>query len=147
MADLNTINKSEILGSRAGSIIFLMPEDEDFEYEGIKKFFEENKKDLNVEYDFEYLLDNSHFFAVYVNCKLTSCVYFFHDEEFEKSWIFMNAFSKRKNHLANIKALKTALDFYSCDIYARSNHKTAIFCLLRAGFRKIGEQIYKYERD
>ena len=53
-----------------------------------------------------------------------------------------NGFANRKMHSYNLEAIKLATSWFNTDIYAKTSHKTAAFCLLRAGFVKCDNQLY-----
>ena len=59
--------------------------------------------------------------------------------------LFVNAFAYRHTHETNIKCLKMSFDWFNCDIFAQTTHKTAIYCLYKCGFKKIGNNLYKRE--
>ena len=80
---------------------------------------------------------------MYEKTQLIGCIYLFEDND----KLFICAFAGRKTHLLNIEAFKTVLNFYNRDIYAETKHKTAIYCILKVGFKKIGDNLYKYERQ
>ena len=61
-------------------------------------------------------------------------------------FFFGNAFAYRGTHKLNLECLKKSFDWFNCDIYAETQHKTAILCLFRCGFKKVGNNLYKYER-
>ena len=60
--------------------------------------------------------------------------------------LYVNAVAYRKTHLINMGCFKTSLTWWNCDIYARTHHKTAIYTILKCGFKKIGENLYIYKR-
>lgn len=123
-------------------MLILTPKDKLFNYDEAKKLHEKYADLLDDGCDFDEIINYSHFFSFYEGKKFIGCIYFYKKDE----KTFVNAFAGRKTHKQNIKCLKKALDFYNCDIYANSKQKTAILCLLRAGFKQIGNNIYKYER-
>ena len=120
----------------------------------VKELFEQNKSFLNVDYDFEFVLQNSHFYAVYdENGTLCSSCYIFEDYLLEKlvrsefvideggeALLFLNGYSKRKVLNCNVAVLKTISNYYSRSIYAYTDKKTAMFSLAHAGFKKLAQR-------
>ncbi len=144
----------------------LTPNDFSFDYKNVKNLFETNKKSLNVGYNFEYLLNNTHLYACYKNGEFFGGIYFFEDSELEKNvrekfsifensknLLFMNGFSTRKNLAENIAIIETTTNFYGQDIYACTEKKPAICCLLKAGFKNVTQQnqcefrVYKFAQN
>ncbi len=107
-----------------------------------KRLWTKYKDKLNDFKSFEDLLKDSHFYCFYSAKKFIGCIYFY--EKNKK--LFVNAFSNRKTHLENLQCLEMSLQFYNCDVYAESSEKSAIYSLLKSGFKKINENTYKYER-
>ena len=118
------------------------------EFLEIKNLFNENKKNLQIENDFEEIIAKTHFFSFFSENKLTGCAYFFCDDELERvvrdnfeirkgaggKLLFMNGFSKRKCHFENLVSIKKASEFYLDNIFSFTNKKTASYCLMSAGF-------------
>lgn len=113
-----------------------------FEYDKVKSLWQSCKDKLDDGGNFDKVLCNSHFFSFYIDNKLIGCICFYEKD----NKIFLNGFSKRKTHLENIQCIKKSLNFYNCDIFAECKQKPAILCLLKAGFKKIDTNLYKYER-
>lgn len=120
----------------------ITPLDNNFEYYKVKNLWNKCKDKLDDGGDFNKVIQNSHFFSFYSDNKLIGCICFY--EKNDK--LFLNGFSNRKMHQANLVCLKKALDFYNCDVYAECKEKPAILCLLKTGFKKIKDNLYKYER-
>ncbi|MEI7474689.1 MAG: hypothetical protein WCK67_07905 [bacterium] len=124
-------------------MIFITPDSELFDYKTVKRLFDDNKNNLKAKYSFDFIIKNSHFFSVYEKTKLIGCIYLFKEE----NKLFITAFAGRKTHLENIKALNIIINqFYNCDIYAETEHKTAIYCILKAGFKKVNNNLYIKEK-
>ena len=93
------------------------------EFLEIKNLFNENKKNLQIENDFEEIIAKTHFFSFFSENNLTGCAYFFCDDELERmvrdnfeirkgaggKLLFMNGFSKRKCHFENLVSIKRLL--------------------------------------
>ena len=117
----------------------------------VKKMFEANKKNLNVEYDFEQLLEFTHLYVTFKNNKISGAVYFFNDPELQCELfnkfdikkgdggplLFMNGFSSRKMLKENIFFIHQAAKYYNTDIYAYTDKKSAVYYLLFSGFEEI----------
>lgn len=115
----------------------------DFNYKQAKEMYEKYVDLVEDNKDFDKVLKNTHFYSFFVDGKFIGCIYFYLID----GKVYVNAFADRKTHLINIECFKKALSFYNCDIYARSKQKTAIYCILKCGFKKIGNNLYKYERS
>ena len=126
-------------------MLILTPKDYLFNYNECKKLYEDNQKFIDDNTPFKNLVNDNdiHFYSFYENEKFIGCIYFYVND----NKVFVNAFAKRHTHKINLDCLKKCLSFYSCDIYARSKYQTAILCLLRCGFKKVNNNIYKYERS
>lgn len=120
----------------------ITPLSKKFEYIKVKQLWEQFKHKLDDGGNFDFLLTNTHFFSFYSNEILMGCICFYEKD----NKLFLNAFSNRKQHEKNMLCLKISLTFYNCDIYAECKQKPAIICLLKAGFKKIDTNLYKYER-
>ncbi len=124
-------------------MLILTPENPLFNYDECKRLYNSCKNDIGEDLPFDELLIGIDFYSFFEKEKFIGCIYYY---PIGKA-LFVNAFAKRHTHLINIKCFKTSLSFYDCDIFARSNKKTAILCLLRCGFKKIGKNLYKLERN
>ncbi len=123
-------------------MLILTPKDNLFNYDEAKKLYEQSVKSLQDTNSFDEILERNHFFSFYIEKKFIGCIYFYDID----GKLFFNGFAGRKTHKQNIECIKSVLKFYNCDIYARSTKKPAILCLLKAGFKKIDDSTYKYER-
>ena len=123
-------------------MLILTPKDNLFNYDEAKKLHDQYADLLEDGCEFDELINYSHFFSFYDGEKFIGCIYFYKKD----GKTFVNAFAGRKTHKSNIECLKKALNFYKCDIYANSTQKTAILCLLRAGFKKTDNNLYIYKR-
>ena len=113
-----------------------------FNYSEAKKLYDECKSKIESEDDFNEVLKDTHFYSFFIDGKFIGCIYLYLIDD----KVFMNGFASRGHHLGNIEAIKKTIDSYNCDIYAKSHQKPAILCLLRCGFKKIDNNLYKYER-
>lgn len=119
-------------------IYFLTAKDLLFNYSESKELWERHKAKLDDGGDFCKVLANSHFYSFFEGEKFIGCLCFYEKE----GRLYFNGFSNRKGHLINLECLKKAFSFYSEDIYAECAQRAGIFCLLRAGFKRVGTDLY-----
>lgn len=119
-----------------------IPSDYEFNYKELKKLYKKYRKQLEDEREFREVVQTTFIYSFFKDNKFILCVYYY----YEDGKLYVNAFSKRHNHLENMICFKESLNWFNCNIYARSKLKTSILCLLRAGFKKIDNNLYKYER-
>lgn len=120
----------------------LIPSNPNFNYEQCKKLFEANQ-DLIEDYEkFNDVIRNTFFYSFIVNGGHIGCIYYYEQD----NRLYVNAFANRHTHLINLECLKESLSWWNCDIYARTYHKTAIYTILKCGFKKINQNLYVYER-
>ena len=120
-----------------------IPKDKDFNYKECKKMYAQCKKQVNDNQKFRDIVDNTFFYSFFDDDKHIGCIYYYEID----NKLYVNAFAGRHTHLVNIEALKQSLSWFNCDIYAQTPHKTASLCLYRCGFKKISDNLYKYERQ
>lgn len=108
----------------------LIQTDDDFNYRECEVLYNENCRFMHNSCSFKDIVYNSHFYSFYKNDILVGCVYVVNED----GKLFLNGFSKRKNHKFNIEAVKKVLSFYNCEIYAKTVNKTAKFLLKKCGF-------------
>lgn len=123
-------------------MLILTPDNPLFNYKECEKLYNSLKDDIGEDLPFDELLIGIDFYSFYEKDKFIGCIYYY---PIGKA-LFVNAFANRYTHKTNIECFKKSLSFYPCNIYARSNKKTSILCLLRCGFKKIGKNLYKLER-
>jgi hypothetical protein len=120
----------------------LIPSNPNFNYHQCKKLFEDNQ-DLIEDYEkFDDVIKNTFFYSFLVNGRHIGCIYYYEID----NKLYVNVVAYRGTHLINLECFKASLTWWNCDIYARTHHKTAIYGILKCGFKKIGENLYKYER-
>ncbi len=119
-----------------------IPSDFDFNYKQCKKLYKKYQKQIGDDVDFRDVVKNTFFYSFFDDEKHIGCIYYYEKD----GKLFVNAFANRHTHEINITCLKMTFDWFNCDIYAKTAHKTAIFCLYKCGFKKIGDNLYKYER-
>lgn len=120
----------------------LIPTDKNFNYFQCKKLFEDNQNLLEDYEKFDDVIKNTFFYSFLVNGKHIGCIYYYEIDD----KLYVNAVAYRGTHLINLECFNASLTWWNCDIYARTHHKTAIYAILKCGFKKIGKNLYKYER-
>lgn len=86
----------------------------------------------------EILKAGKYVFCFYSENKLFGVIYLSN----KGGKVFLNGFSKRKNFLNNIQAIRTVCDYFPIDIYSNTPLKHAALSLKRAGFKKIDNNLY-----
>lgn len=120
----------------------VIPGDKDFDYRTCKKMYEKCKRLIGDNQKFKDIVRNTYFYSFYNNNEFLGCIYCYYKDE----KLFLNGFAGRHHHKENMESMKLVLSWFNCDIYAESIRKTAIYCLIELGFKKIGKNLYKYER-
>ena len=123
-------------------ITVFIPTDSDFNYEECKRLFEENQCLIEDFCSFDEVIKQTFFYSFFVNGVHIGCIYYYELD----GKLYVNAVAYRKTHLINMECFKKSLTWWNCDIYARTHHKTAIYTILKCGFKKVGKHLYKYER-
>lgn len=123
-------------------ISVLIPTDADFQvYENQLKLLYENCQDRICDTNsYEFIRDNTLFYAFLEDNKLLGAIYYF----MEKGKLFLNGFARRKNFLANLECLKQTLDWFKSDIYAEAQNRASALCLLRCGFSREKDNLFVY---
>ncbi len=120
----------------------LIPTDKDFNYLQCKKLYEDNQ-DLIEDYEkFDDVIKNTFFYSFLIDGRHIGCIYYYEID----NRLYVNVVAYRGTHLINLECFKKSLTWWNCDIYARSHQKTAIYGMLKCGFKKIGENLYIYKR-
>lgn len=120
----------------------LIPQNQKFNFKECKKLFKKHKKLINDKRKFRDIVNNTYFYSFFDDFKHIGCIYFY----YKNNRLYVNAFANRHCHEQNLLCLKMSLDWFDCNIFAETEHKTAILCLLKCGFNKIDTNLYKYER-
>lgn len=123
-------------------IIVKIPTDTDFNYKQCKKLFKKYRDKINDNTEFRDIVKNTFFYSFFDDDSFLGCIYYY--EKADK--LYVNAYASRHHHLKNIECLKMSLNWFNCDIYAQTTHKTAIFCLYKCDFKRIGENLFIYRR-
>ena len=104
-----------------------IPSDFDFNYKQCKKLYKKYQKQIGDDVDFRDVVKNTFFYSFFDDEKHIGCIYYYEKD----GKLFVNAFANRHTHEINITCLKMTFDWFNCDIYAKTAHKTAIFCLYK----------------
>lgn len=118
----------------------LIPYNTKFNYSQCKELFEKYKNLIDDHTDFFHIIFSTQFFSFLTDDNnFVGCLYFYKTPD---NKLMFNGFANRKMHSYNLEAIKLATSWFNTDIYAKTSHKTAAFCLLRAGFVKFDNQLY-----
>jgi len=119
-----------------------IPLDKNFDYKTCKKLYRKCRKLIGDDRDFRGIVENTYFYSFYLGDEFLGCIYCYYKDD----KLFLNGFAGRHHHKENMESMKLVLSYFSCDIYAETKHKTAAYCLIECGFKKIDDNLYKYER-
>lgn len=122
----------------------LIPTDSEFQKydDELKSLYQENQKKICDTNSYEFVRDNTLFYAFLENKVLFGAIYYFMEDD----KLFLNAFSKRKCLAPNIKALSLSITWFLCDIYAEAQNRASAFTLLRCGFKRISDNLFRYKK-
>lgn len=95
-----------------------------------------------TDFSTDFIINNPHIYCFYQDNVLMGCIFFTQEEE----KLFIHGFSKPKLYKDVIDSIKIVCNHYKEDIYCRTRIKSAIYALLKAGFKKI-DNIYKRSFD
>lgn len=125
-------------------IIVRTPHDDLFNYSECEEMYNKNKELIGDD-DFKDIVKRTFFYSFYEwnTHKFIGCIYYYYRND---GRLFFNGFAGRKHHLLNLECVKKTLNWFDCDIYAETKHKTAKLCLLKCGFEKFENDIYIYRR-
>ncbi len=120
--------------------------DNNFPYRACERLYNENKEYNISSLEFGDLIEalKGNFWAVCDdNDNLMGCLYF--EIRFKDKW-FISGFSRRKVTQHVVNAIHTLIEHYGKKkVYSETPHRHAKIALLRAGFKKIRYNIYKWE--
>ena len=128
-------------------MILISSNDINFPYRACERLYNENKEyllPLDITFDKLIKCLKGNFWAVCDdNEKLMGCLYF--EIRFNNKW-FISGFSARKVTAHVVNAIHTLIEHYGKKkVYSETPHRHAKIALLRAGFKKIRYNIYKWE--
>ena len=121
--------------------------DNNFPYGACERLYNENKEYLlPMDISFDKLIEclKGNFWAVCDdNNNLMGCLYF--EIRFNDKW-FISGFSERKVTKHVVNAIHTLIEHYGKGkVYSETPYRHSAIALLRAGFKKIRYNIYKWE--
>ncbi len=121
-------------------MLVLIPRDSNFNYKECRNLYYKYFKQIGDIPDFDLILKTTMFYSFFEEKKnkFIGCLYFYERQR----KLYVNGYSNRNCHLENIECLKVSSNWFSCDIWAQTNHRTAAICLLRAGFKKVNNNTY-----
>lgn len=92
-------------------------------------------------FTFDFVYNNPHLYCFYDEEKgfLRAYANVYKDEN---NRLFISGASIRKNLPENISVITIVCDAYDDDMYAETDKKEAVFVLLKAGFKKIKDNLY-----
>ena len=124
-------------------IVVRTPIDNLFNYAECEEMYNSCRELVNDD-DFRDIIKRTFFYSFvdWHSGELIGCIYFY----FKNERLFLNGFAGRKHHLINLECLKKSLEWFDCDIFAETEHKTAKLCLLKCGFKSIGKNLFVYRR-
>lgn len=108
----------------------------------LKKLYEESQEKICDPNDFEFVTKNTLFYGFADENGLIGGIYYFLDSDL----LFMNGFAGRKHFLKNVECVKMTLKWFSCDIFAEVQNRASSICLIRAGFKRIKENLFVYKQ-
>ena len=126
-------------------MILISSNDINFPYRACERLYNENKEYNISSLEFDKLIEalQGNFWAVCDdNEKLMGCLYF---ETRNRKW-FISGFSVRGVTVHVAPAIHILIEHYgNRKVYSQTPHRHARIALLRAGFKKIMYNIYKWE--
>lgn len=123
----------------------LIPTNADFRvYESQLKFlYEKNQAQICDPNSFEFIRDNTLFYAFVSKGELIGAIYYFLDDE----KLFLNAFSRRKCFKENLECLKLSTTWFKPPIWAEVQNRASALCLLRCGFKRVKDNLFVFQLE
>lgn len=111
----------------------------------LNKLFENRPMDDGI-FDFDFIFNNPHLYCFYDEKEgfLKGYINIYKDEN---ERLFLSGASIRHNLPENINAIIKVCEAYNENMYAETDKKEAAFCLLKAGFKKIEDNLYMRSKD
>lgn len=104
----------------------------------IKSVYEKYQEKICDPNSFDFIVQNTLFYAFFLDGIFIGAIYYF----MENKKLFLNAFALPKNHLANLKCLRTSTTWFTSPIYAEAQNRASALCLLRCGFKRLNKNIF-----
>jgi len=120
----------------------IIPLDKDFDYEINKHLFNKANQTLKEKMPFDELIKCYQFFSFYDGDEYLGFIYFFYKDD----KLYVATASVPKRYKKTLECFKQALTYYDCDIYAQTTQRHVKLAALKVGFKKISDNLYKYER-
>ena len=119
----------------------LIPKDEDFKLykKECKTLYEKVQAQICDTNSFDFICNNTFFYAFLDETSLIGCIYYFLDED---GRLYLNAFSKPKMYPINVECLKLSTNWFKGEIFAEAQNRASARCLLKAGFKKIEKNLF-----
>ena len=105
-----------------------------------RKFFDKYARN-NHSIDGILALDKKYRPCFYLNDELIGCIYL--EDKNEK--VFLSGFSKPKQMNLVIEAIENVTSRVMVDVYAETPYREAKLVLLKSGFKKVQDNLYKKE--
>lgn len=124
------------------TIQILTPKDLTFNYAECEELYN-SLKDKIEDGEFSEVIKRTLFYSFYIERtkELIGCIYFY----LIGRKLFVNVFANRGHSELNLECFKESLTWFNRNIYARSKQKTAIYGMLKCGFKKEGN-LFVYRR-
>ena len=118
----------------------LIPQNKDFELykDECKALYESVQDKIHDPNSFEFITNNTFFYLFENDGVLIGGIYLFEDDN--KLWL--NGFAKRKMHKLCLECLYSSISWFDCDIYAEAQNRASALSLLRAGFKRLEDNIF-----
>ena len=115
-----------------------IPDDFEFEiYEPqLRKMYNESKEKICDTNNFDFIKNNTLFYSFISDGTLIGAIYLFFDD----GKLFLNAYAGRGHHEINVECVKMSTKWFKCDIYAEAQNRASALCLLKSGFKRVGEK-------
>ncbi len=119
-----------------------IPTQEEFsEYrEECKNLYESVQDKICDDNSFEFICENTLFYLFETNGFLIGAIYYFKDKDGK---LFLNGFAKRKMHKLCLECLKMSLNWFKGCVYAEAQNRASALCLLKCGFVRTKENLFK----
>lgn len=109
----------------------------------IKLLYEQNQEKICDTNSFEFIRDNTLFYLFLLDKNPIGAIYYFKDED----KLFLNGFAIRKNLEINLVCLKWSTTWFNCDIYAEAQNRASAYCLLKCGFKRVKDKLFRLSKE
>ena len=108
----------------------------------IKNLYEKNRLRICDDNDFNFIKNNTLFYLFLYEEKVLGGIYYYKNND----KLFLNACAKRGYFEEKLECLKQSLSWFCSDIYAIANNRASALCLLRCGFKRQKNDVYRYDQ-